>query len=141
MNKQDIEVKRKVLVVDNDVDITRLVEKTLGKTGEYEVISVNKPARALGMVRQHNPDLILMDALMPVVNGTEIAMQLSREDKYRHIPIIFISSLLERSDTGPAGKRIGGYMCLAKPFMPGDLLNCIRKVNGKKDRKKDVVYH
>ena len=131
MNEQYIEVKRKVL----------LVEMTLGNSGEYEVVAVNKPAWALGMIRKYNPDLILMDALMPVVNGTEIAMQLSHEDKYRHIPVIFISSLLERSDTGPSGKRIGGYMCLAKPFMPGDLLNCVRKVNGSKGRKKDVVFH
>ena len=128
MNKQNVEVKKKkVLVVDDDVDITRLVEKALDKAGGYDVISVNKPARALGLVRKHNPDLILMDALMPVVNGTEIAMQLSRENRFRNIPVIFISSLLEGSDTGTTGKRIGGYMCLAKPFKPGDLLTCVEK--------------
>lgn len=119
--------RKKVMIVDNDIDVTRMVENALVKTGNYNVISVNEPATAIGVARKYQPDLMLLDVVMPGVQGPEIAAQLSHDNDLKDIPIIFLSGLLDRKDTGETGKQIGRYMCLAKPFKAEDLIACIEK--------------
>lgn len=135
--KKEPEVLKKVMVVDNDVDITNMVENALKKSGGYTVIPVNESNKVIGLARKYQPDLMLLDVAMPGVQGPEIAMRMSHDRNLKKIPIIFISGMLDQQDTGKTGRKIGRYMCLAKPFQVDDLIACMEKYRNQEPRVLD----
>ncbi|RME25518.1 MAG: response regulator [Deltaproteobacteria bacterium] len=81
-----------VLVVDDELDILRMLEKALRSDG-FEVITAQKGLEALQMVKQHNPSLILLDAMLPEIHGFEICRKIKSSRKFSHIPVIMISAI------------------------------------------------
>lgn len=125
--KVEGERKKKILVVDDEVRMTRLLKMSLERTGQFEVKTENKGSNALNAAQVFKPDLILLDIMMPDTGGEEVAAQISEDKNLSHTKVIFLSGVLSKEDTGNTGKEIGGYLCLAKPVRNEDLVHCIEK--------------
>ncbi len=104
---------QKILVVDDDVGTLRLIELNLKRAG-YRVLVAVRGEEAIDQVRVEKPDLVLMDVMMPGIDGFETTRRIRRLPEGRHIPIIFLSA---RSDVEGkvTGLRIGGDDYITKP--------------------------
>ncbi|MCK5679939.1 response regulator, partial [bacterium] len=108
-----------LLVEDND-DNRRLVSKILGHHG-YQVIEAIDGKKALKLLSTINPDLILMDIKMPVMDGFEVARLLQKKDETREVPIIFITAKTD-VESKVAAFHNGGVDYVTKPFNKEELL-------------------
>ena len=125
IHKEESKRKKKILVVDDEVRLTRILKKTLEKTGQYEVRIENNGSNAVNAVHVFKPDLILLDIIMPDMGGEEVAARIREDKELSHTRIVFLSGILSKEETGNTGKEIGGYLCLAKPVRDDDLVYCI----------------
>ena len=115
---------RRVLIVDNDKNITHLVKILLEKTGRYLVFEENDPTKAYQSARNFRPDLIFLDVVMPDRDGAEIAAQIRADSALQSTPIIFLTALVTRAEAN-AGLRIDGHPFIAKPINIQELISAI----------------
>jgi DNA-binding response OmpR family regulator len=123
--------KKKILAVDDEVGLTRMLKRNLEATGRYDVRTENAGAAAVNAAREFQPDLILLDVMMPGISGDEVAAQLKEDKKLSNIPIVFLSAIVKKEETQPTGGNIGGLTFLAKPVKLDDLIACIENRLGK----------
>jgi DNA-binding response OmpR family regulator len=107
--------KVKILMVDDEVSFTRLTKRTLEMHGRFEVHTVNRAREALAAAEAFEPDVILLDVLMPDGDGTEIAAQIVDHPKLRHAHIIFLTAMVSGVEADRAHGEIGGRLYIAKP--------------------------
>jgi len=86
----------RILVVEDSMTIRRENERVLLKTG-YEVIGAEDGPSALRLARQHKPDLILLDLMLPKMSGTEVLRRLKHDSRTAHIPVVVVSGLSEKN--------------------------------------------
>lgn len=84
--------KKKILIVDDEEAFVRLIKLNLEETGRYEVRTETKGAEALAAARTFKPDLILLDVVMPDMNGPEVALKIKADESIRQIPIVFFTA-------------------------------------------------
>ena len=118
--------KKKILVVDDEPGVTRLLKFALEKTGVYEILCENQGARAVPTIRTARPDLLILDVNLPDTGGGEIVAAIKSDAVLRRLPIIFLTGNVS-SDEAEAGLTISGYPALAKPINMEKLLQCIEK--------------
>ncbi len=123
--------KKKILVVDDEVIFTRIVSKKLESTGKYEVKEENSGTRAYATAKEFQPDMILLDVIMPDIDGGAVAEQIQDDENLKHIPIVFLTAMIQKEDVGDAGGDIGGRTFLAKPVESDSLIKCIEKELGR----------
>jgi two-component system, OmpR family, response regulator len=121
-------MKRRILVVDDDVNITKLIKLNLERTGKFEVRVENKGANAINAALECQPDLILLDVMMPGVSGDVIATQLKEDSRFKAIKVVFLTAIVTRDETADDCNEISGNFFLAKPVSTQDLLYIIDKV-------------
>jgi CheY-like chemotaxis protein len=121
-----IKEKRRVLIVDDDLDSTHLVKILLEKTGNYVVLEENDADQAHQSARDFRPDAILLDIMMPNTDGGEVAAQIEADPELRSTPIIFLTALVTELET-KAGLRIEGHRSLAKPINIPQLIDQIEE--------------
>jgi len=119
--------KRKILFVDDEADLTLLVKLNLEKTGLYEVRVENRAKNALWAAREYKPDLVLLDVMMPDLDGGDVASQLKSDALLKDVPVIFLTATVLKEEVGDKGKVIGGYPFIPKPFRSEVLLEQIAK--------------
>jgi CheY-like chemotaxis protein len=119
--------KKKVLLVDDEVDFTRLVKTNLETTDKFEVMTLNSAKDILTYVHQFAPDVILLDLLMPVIGGMEVCEILNNDPIGKRIPVIIISALDKETDKLKAYK-LGVVAYLTKPMEVDDIIHSIEKV-------------
>lgn len=124
-------MKTKILVVDDDDSITRMIKLNLERTGQYEVMTQNKGSLAIKTVQNFMPDLIFLDVMMPDMGGDEIATTLQEDDQLKNIKIVFLTAIVTRDETANGKNEIGGFHFLAKPVSTEDLLRTIDSVLNK----------
>ncbi|MCM3270478.1 response regulator transcription factor [Paenibacillus elgii] len=107
----------KILIVDDEAEIVELISLYLRKEG-YDVLHSGNGAEALAMVREHCPDLVILDILLPEMDGIEVCRQIR---KSYNTPILFLSCKSEDMDI-ILGFSIGGDDYITKPFSPGQLV-------------------
>ena len=117
---------KKILIVDDEAGFTRLMKLTLQKTGGYEVIEENDGTRAWETARRVHPDLILMDIVMPNVDGGDVAARIRKDPSLAGIPIVFLTAIVSKKEAVPGG-LIGGFPFLSKPISLDDLIQCIQE--------------
>lgn len=117
--------KRKILVVDDEAMMTRMLKRSLEATGNYEVRELNYGAQALETCRAFMPDLVLLDVMMPDMDGGDVAAALSEDSALSAIKIVFLTAIVTRDEVPPAGTDISGRIFLAKPVKTADLVACI----------------
>src|SRR5689334_19278692 len=89
---------KKVLIIDDDLDLTEVVSFTLSKENELEVFTSNNALKGLELAKKQNPDLILMDVMMPGLNGDEAMRMMKNQPALKNIPVIFLTGLLSEHD-------------------------------------------
>jgi two-component system, OmpR family, response regulator len=123
--------KKKILVVDDEQAMTRMLKRNLEATGRYDVRAENSGAAGVAAAREFQPDLILLDVMMPGVDGGEVAAQIKEDKRLANIPVVFLSAIVKKEETQPTGGNIGGLTFLAKPVKFDDLITCIENQLGK----------
>jgi CheY-like chemotaxis protein len=123
------ETKRKILVVDDSVDFTRLVKLSLEATGEFDVQIESDPLSALGAVKASHPDVILLDYIMPEMNGGDFADQLKDDPELMQIPIVFLTGSDELEAMGD-DSAFSRHHCLLKPAAVDDIIDAIEEAMG-----------
>ena len=93
-------MKKRILVVDDEPEITFMVKLNLEQTGRYEVRTENLGRRAIEAAREFRPDLILLDVMMPDMLGSEIAEQLQADPKLRAIKFVFLTAMVTKEGGG-----------------------------------------
>ena len=116
--------KKKILVIDDEENFTQLVKLALSR---YEILTENDSLRALETARQVQPDLILLDVIMPGIDGGELATQMRADPLLQHTPIVFLTAIVSPSETGGEAAEFGGFPFLAKPVDKLTLIACIEK--------------
>ena len=119
--------KNRILVVDDEPSFTRLVKFNLEKSGIYDVRTENDGKRALETAREFQPDLVLLDVIMPSVDGGQVAADIQAEASLKDTPIVFLTAVVTRPETENGARNIAGRPFLAKPVTVGTLMHCIEE--------------
>ena len=118
---------RSIVYIEDDLEMIDLVTLILGRKG-YQVKGAHGGRNGLDIVLQDLPDLILLDLMMPGMDGWEVYQQIKANDKTRHIPVIVITAKAQDIDRvlGLHIAKVDDYIC--KPFRPQDLLESVERV-------------
>jgi DNA-binding response OmpR family regulator len=119
--------KKKILIIDDDVAFGRMAKLRLEETDKYEVKTEAEGEEAIAAVRKFEPDLILLDIMMPGTSGFKICKELKEKEKFSSIPIIILSGKRDESDK-VSGLDIGADDYIVKPFSASELDSRIRAV-------------
>jgi two-component system, OmpR family, response regulator len=111
---------KKILVVDDDANIREVVCFALRKAG-YTTVTAENGQQALQRCASEHPDLVVLDILMPELDGTEVCRRLRADPRQRQVPIIFLSSKDDEVDR-IVGLELGGDDYVGKPFSPRELV-------------------
>ncbi|MBU0468487.1 MAG: response regulator [Candidatus Omnitrophica bacterium] len=121
----------KILIIDDDQDLADTIKSVLEYAG-YSVLISHEANDGIIKAKEHNPDLILLDIVMPGMDGPEAAKILKSEMITKDIPVVFLTGLVSNEDTvtGLGSVNISGvqYQTIAKPFENESLLEVIRSV-------------
>jgi CheY-like chemotaxis protein len=120
--------KRRVLVVDDDVNLSRLAGMILENSGQYEVMIINQSIRALPAALHFRPDVMLLDVDMPGKDGGDLAREAANDSRLRDIPILFLTGLVRPDETSAGPLERGGMMFLSKPVEPALLLATVERL-------------
>ena len=107
--------KRKVLVVDDDLELVELIVSVLESDGRFETRTANNGFEAGMMVKEYQPDIIVLDVMLPDINGKEVCQRVRSDDSLGHVKIICISGMVERDKIREL-KEAGADDFLQKPF-------------------------
>ena len=132
--------KEKILVVDDEKDIIELVSYNLVKEG-FEVISATAGEKAMELAAREEPEIIILDLMLPGIDGLDVCRELKRSDLTSSIPIIMLTAKGEESDI-VIGLELGADDYITKPFSPRILVArvkaILRRIESKKEEKKIV---
>jgi len=117
---------KNILVVDDDPTLTALVENFLKKNG-YEVTAVTEAVDGLEYAMKKDPDLIILDIMMPIINGFNFCKLLKQEKGKENIPILLLTSRDQMKDI-ELGLEMGAEAYLVKPLNTGELLKTIKVI-------------
>ena len=118
----------KVLVVDDEVYILHILDFSLGAEG-FEVITANNGELAIEKAKQEKPDLIVLDIMMPVLDGYETCRRLKREAETKNIPVVLLTAKGRDVDK-KLGYEVGAVDYIVKPFSPNRLIERIQEILG-----------
>jgi CheY-like chemotaxis protein len=118
---------KKILIIDDEESFTRLLKLNLESTCAYEVRAENRALRGVSAAQEFKPDLILLDVMMPGIDGGELASRLQASPRTSNIPIVFLTAAVKKEEIGSHGGLIGGFPYLAKPVDVDGLISCIEK--------------
>lgn len=118
----------KVLVVDDEVYILHILDFSLGAEG-FEVITANNGELAIEKAKQEKPDLIVLDIMMPVLDGYETCRRLKRESETKNIPVVLLTAKGRDVDKR-LGYEVGAVDYIVKPFSPNRLIERIQEILG-----------
>ena len=119
--------KKRILLIDDEETFTRYLKLNLEATGAYEVRTEHRGQQGLAAARAFHPDLILLDIVMPDMDGIAVAEQLTADPRTQQIPIVFLTATVLQKEVEATGGLIGGRPFLAKPVMPADVIQSIQQ--------------
>lgn len=117
---------KKILAVDDERHIVRLVEVNLQRAG-YEVVTAYDGREALEKVQSENPDLVVLDVMMPYMDGFEVLKNLKADPATAEIPVIMLTAKAQDADVFK-GWQSGVDCYLTKPFNPMELLTFVKRI-------------
>ena len=118
--------KKRILVVDDRASNTRLVKLYLERTNDYVVREENDAKAALSAAEEFQPHLILLDVMMPGMDGGELAACFQANPKLKAVPIVFLTSAVTKAEVAAVDGQLGGFPYLAKPFVLADVVACLK---------------
>jgi two-component system alkaline phosphatase synthesis response regulator PhoP len=120
--------KGKILVVDDEIYIVHILDFSLGMEG-YEVVTALDGEQALEKLQSERPDLIVLDIMMPKLDGYEVCKAIKSNSETRHIPVILLSAKGRNVDQ-KMGFDVGADDYITKPFSPRKLVERINQLLG-----------
>jgi len=117
--------KKKILVVDDEVDLIKTIQFSLELEG-YKVLVSYNGEDALAQARKENPDLILLDIMLPKLDGYKVCRLLKFDEQYKHIPILMMTAKTQEKDK-LMGKETGADEYITKPFDMEELMEKIKE--------------
>ncbi len=117
---------KRILAVDDERHIVRLIQVNLERAG-FDVVTANDGAQALEMVAAEKPDLIVLDWMMPQLNGMETLKRLKGDPETENIPVIMLTAKSQDADVFK-GWQSGVDCYLTKPFNPMELLAFVKRI-------------
>ena len=117
---------KKILVVDDEPTILKMVETRLTTEG-YEVFAAHSGDEGLQQCKSLKPDAVILDIMMPGMDGNEVAAHMQEDPDLKKIPIIFLTAVVKPQEI-PKNRKIGGHYFLSKAFKITELLDILKKV-------------
>lgn len=121
-----INAKKKILVVEDEADVASALSMLLEDRG-YDIILAKDGPAALEKARSEKPDLILLDIMLPKIDGFKVARMLKFDENFRHIPIIMLTAKIQEKDKR-TGMETGADAYVTKPFDNSVLLQRISEI-------------
>ncbi len=118
--------KKRVIIIDDEEDFLKIIKVNLEKTGKYEIMTLSNAKDIIAQIRTFNPDVILLDILMPKIDGVETCRMLNEDPAGKGVPIIILSALDTDKDRLMMYK-LGVIDFLTKPIEKNDLIAKIEK--------------
>ena len=118
--------KGKILVVDDEINITQILQFSIGAEG-YEVITAQNGEEAIEKARREQPDLIILDIMMPRIDGYEACRILKANPMTKNIPVVLLTAKGRDIDKR-LGQEVGAIDYIVKPFSPNKLIDRIHKL-------------
>ena len=118
--------KEKILIIEDEKDIVKMLDYNLKKEG-FKVLSANNGEDGLDMARKENPDLALLDLMLPGMDGLDVCKAIKNDAKTAHIPIIILTAKVQEADK-IVGLELGADDYVTKPFSPRELIARIKAV-------------
>ena len=122
--------KKRILVVDDTTDIALPLKLYLEKAGAYEVQIETFGAKALAAAKAFKPDLILLDVVMPDVDGGDVASQLEEDPETKTIPIVLLTASVTKQEVSERGGMLGGRAILSKLTSMKEIVEYIKRQLG-----------
>ncbi|HMR98418.1 MAG TPA: response regulator [Anaerolineales bacterium] len=121
---------KSILCIEDEAEMIDLIRLILGRRG-YDVKGAISGIDGLKMIREHSPDLILLDLMMPEMDGWEVYQQIKADEKMKKTPVIVVTAKAQSIDRvlGLHIAKVDDY--IAKPFSPQELLTSVEKVLNK----------
>ena len=120
---------KKILVVDDEKRIVDLLYKLLSKEG-FKVFTATDGESCLRIARQEAPDLIVLDVMMPGMDGGDIMSNLQEDEKTKNIPVIFLTGAVTKEEVAKSDGEIAGRLFISKFSDSNELISKIKKVLG-----------
>ena len=117
--------KIRVLLIDDEPSFTRMLKLSLERRERFEVRVENNGAYGLKVAQDFLPDIILLDVIMPDVDGGEVASTIRADARLKDTPIVFLTAGVSKESTRARGNVIGGQKYLAKPATADEIVRCI----------------
>jgi two-component system OmpR family response regulator len=118
--------KKRILAVDDQASNTRLLKLYLERTNDYVVREENDAKSALSAAEEFQPHLILLDVMMPGMDGGELAACFQANPQLKGVPIVFLTAAVTKGEVKAGGGQVGGYPFLAKPVVLSEVLACLK---------------
>ncbi|MBD3245617.1 MAG: response regulator [Candidatus Omnitrophica bacterium] len=118
---------KKILLVDDEEEVVRVITQMLQRA-DYEVVSTTEGKEAFTLAKKHQPDLIILDVIMPGMRGEDIKRLLSEDEQTNMIPTLFLTGILTKEDEEFLKNLTGEVRSLAKPVTSQELLMTVGKI-------------
>lgn|SRR3989338_2503410 len=118
--------KKRILLVEDEKDLVDIVKFRL-EANNYEVVVAYDGQEALDRAKKEKPDLIILDLMLPKIDGFKVCRMLKFDEKYKKIPIIMFTARAQESDK-KLGEEVGADAYITKPFEPEALLVKIKEL-------------
>jgi CheY-like chemotaxis protein len=117
----------KILVAEDEQDIQKVIRITLKLKGGFDVKFANNGLEVLEKVKEERPSLIILDVMMPKMDGYETCRQLKADDSTRDIPVVFLTAKAQEKEI-EEGLKLGAIDYLKKPFEPDEFVQKVRSI-------------
>ena len=121
----------KILMIDDDVMVLKLYSEILSKEG-FEVMTSSDARKGFDLAISQAPDLVLLDIMMPTVDGTRLHEALSQNDKTKDIPVVFLTALVREEEVTASDGKIGGLDYISKSTPKDKFIRRVRDILAKK---------
>ncbi len=118
---------RKVLVVDDEPGFTKIVKLTLEKADHYRVFEENDPLKAVETAHKVSPDIILLDIVMPGMDGGDVLANLKADPVLKHVPVVFVTAIVRKKEVDEHAGTIGGTFYVSKPVTVEGLIRVVEE--------------
>lgn len=124
--------KTRVLIVDDEPGFTRLLKLNFHHTGRYMAEVVNDATEAVHAAERFSPDVVLLDVMMPGLDGSEVADRLHAMPRFHNLPIVFLTAAVKKQEVASRGGMCGGIPFVAKPVEFQEVLHHVEAACGQR---------